>query len=193
MPENDGRPPNHRGGENSRVQALRFVFLDRDGVLNRDLGPAYVARWEEFELLPGALEGVARLSQAGLTVIVVSNQRGISTGEVKPEALRDIHRRLADEVERVGGKISAFYVCPHDRDCTTCRKPAIGLYHQARRDFPDITPENSAMIGNSPTDMEFAEVIGMKAILIGDEKVQAGNISRTASSLLEAADFLVSG
>lgn len=187
--------------ENSfQSSALRTVFLDRDGVLNRKMPEDhYVRSWNEFEPLPGVRESIARLKQAQLSVIVVSNQRGIARGFYTAEDVRNIHNALQDWLQSAGAHIDAFFFCPHDKQQCGCRKPLPGLFYQARARFPDITAESSVMIGDSLSDIQFGHRLGMRTIFLdGDPLLQKpGVISarRLAdlcfSSLPEATEALL--
>lgn len=183
---------------------LRTVFLDRDGVLNRKMPEGqYVTAWQHFQLLPGVPEAIAELNQAGLRVLVITNQRGIALGLYTPADVDHIHTELQAELARSGAKIDAFYFCPHDKKQCNCRKPLPGLFEQAQADFRDITAETSLMIGDSLSDIEFGRNLGMKTVFIsGDEtarkhqKPGAGQAEKLAgsiaSSLSEAVKNLLS-
>jgi D-glycero-D-manno-heptose 1,7-bisphosphate phosphatase len=146
---------------------LRTIFLDRDGVLNEKMPEGrYVTDWTEFQLLAGVPEAVARMNRAGLRVIVVSNQRGVSLGLYSAAQVDGIHARFQHQLAEHGAHIDAFYFCPHDKNQCDCRKPLPGMFDQARRDFPDITPQTSVMIGDSLSDIEFGRGIGMRTIFI---------------------------
>lgn len=143
------------------------MFLDRDGVLNEKMPEGhYVTRWEEFRVLPGVPEGIARLNQAGIGVIVVSNQRGIARGLYTTADLDGIHARFQELLRSRGARVDAFFACPHDKDQCDCRKPLTGLYDQARARFAEISPTTSVMIGDSLGDMEFGRQLGMATLFI---------------------------
>ncbi len=179
---------------------LVTIFLDRDGVVNekRPEG-SYVTRWEEFHLLPGVAEAIARLNRAGLRVIVVSNQRGIALGLYSAADLEAIHARLQQELALSGAHIDAFYFCPHDKNACDCRKPLPGMFLQAQRDFPSIDAATSVMIGDSAVDVEFGRRLGMRTLFIdGDPALQkpgtheAGNAATARfPSLAAAVDALL--
>jgi len=146
---------------------FRTVFLDRDGVINRKLPEGqYVTAWQHFHLLPGVPEAIAHLNQAGLRVIVVTNQRGIALGLYAPSDVDHIHIQLNERLAQSGAHIDGFYFCPHDKDQCNCRKPLPGLFEQAQKDFPDIQPETSLIIGDSLSDIEFGKNLSLKTIFI---------------------------
>ena len=148
------------------ASAARFLFLDRDGVINRMKPHDYVKTWEEFVFLPGALSALRKWAAAFERIILVSNQRGVGRGLMTEEALEEIHRRMAAEIFRAGGRLDAIYVCTAVSDEDPRRKPNPGLFADACADFPEITPEASVMLGDTPSDMAFAAACGMRGILV---------------------------
>jgi D-glycero-D-manno-heptose 1,7-bisphosphate phosphatase len=171
------------------------VFLDRDGVLNRKLPEgAYVSDWAQFEWLPGAVDAIARMNRAGLTVIVVSNQRGIALGRLTRAQLELIHSNMRSYLARHNARLDAIYYCPHDNGQCNCRKPDTGLFDQAMKDFPQVKAESSVVIGDSLSDMQAGQRLGMKTIFIeGDADRQKPGATAAATladavagSLLEA-------
>ena len=178
---------------------LRTVFLDRDGVLNRKMPEGqYVTGWQHFELLPGVPEAVARLNQAGLRVVVVTNQRGIALGLYTAADVQYIHSQLQAVLGQSGAHIDGFYFCPHDKKECNCRKPLPGLFEQAKVEFPEIEPTTSVMIGDSLSDIEFGRNVGMRTIFIeGDSEHRKPGAERAAGmadncfrSLLDAVNSL---
>jgi D-glycero-D-manno-heptose 1,7-bisphosphate phosphatase len=176
---------------------VRYVFLDRDGVLNRKMPEGvYVSDWAQFEWLPGAVEAVARMKHAGLTVIVVSNQRGIALGRLTTMQLERIHENMQDHLARNDAQLDAIYYCPHDHGECYCRKPGPGLFEQAFKRFPEANATNSVVIGDSLSDIQAGEQLGMKTIFIQGEpdRQKAGAdaavtlADAVADSLLQAAE-----
>lgn len=125
-----------------------------------------MTRWEEFHPLPGIPEAIARLNRAGVRVIVVSNQRGVSLGHYTVADVESIHSRFQELLGDAGAHVDGFYFCPHQKHSCTCRKPLSGLFEQARAQFPDIAAETSVMIGDSLSDIEFGQRLGMRTIFI---------------------------
>jgi D-glycero-D-manno-heptose 1,7-bisphosphate phosphatase len=160
-------PPKGPSQTPSQSGRLQTVFLDRDGVINRKLPEGqYVTGWQHFHLLPGVPESIARLNQAGLRVIVVTNQRGIALGLYSAEDVKAIHTQLNQILAEHSAHVDAFYFCPHDKKECRCRKPLPGLFEQAQVDFPQIAPDTSLIIGDSLSDIEFGRNLGMKTIFI---------------------------
>lgn len=183
----------------SKQAPIDAVFLDRDGVINRKRPePEYVTSWQEFEILPGVPGAIRRMNDAGLRVIVVSNQRCIALGLCTRAEVESIHERLQEVLALAGGRIDRIYICEHDRGECDCRKPRTGLFRQAVADFPSIQAETSVMIGDSLPDMEFGRRAGLRTIFVeGDPKTRRGGWQRGQSiadarcaSLVEAVDLV---
>lgn len=144
----------------------KIAFLDRDGVINVNLGKGdYVTKWEEFKFLPGAISGIKLLNAAGYKVIVVTNQRGISQKIMTEKDLQKIHQMMVAYIRFSGGEIDQVYYCPHDRDVCVCRKPGIGMFLQAEMLYV-IDKKNSLMIGDSRSDIEAGENYGIHSYLL---------------------------
>ena len=149
------------------TRKVRTVFLDRDGVLNQKMPEGqWVTRWADFHVLPGVPETIAKLNQAGLRVVVVSNQRGIALGRFSSADVEAIHTAFQKLLKTHGAHVDAFYFCPHDRLECNCRKPLPGMFEQARGEFPEISATTSAMVGDSLPDVEFGRRLGMLTVFI---------------------------
>ena len=166
-------------GELGYLKNIEFVFLDRDGVLNRKPAAGkFVTCWQEFELLPGAAEAVATLNRSACKAIVVTNQRGVALGLYSLSELADMHERLQRELAAHGGRLDAIYVCPHDEGQCACRKPLTGLFEQAFRDFPAATAHNSVMVGDSLRDIEAGFRVGMATVLVDEATGSSEELQR---------------
>ncbi len=146
---------------------IKYLFLDRDGVINRRLPGAYVARPDEFELLPGVGEAIRDFNRWFERVVVVTNQQGIGKGLMLEEDLEQVHRFFRAKLDKAGAWVDGIYYCPHlsGAGCN-CRKPASGLAEQARDEFPEIDFSQSLMVGDSPSDMVFGKNLGMQVAWI---------------------------
>lgn len=145
---------------------MKTVFLDRDGVINRNLENDYVKSWSEFEFLPHAVEAIGLLTHAGYQLIVVTNQACINKGILSPKTLSEIHRNMLAEIEDTGGRIRAVYYCPHrdDENCT-CRKPKPGMLLQAASEYK-IDIDNTYLIGDSNRDIQAGNEFGVCSLLV---------------------------
>lgn len=167
---------------------VQYVFLDRDGVINRKLPEGeYVSAWHHFHLLPGAEEAIAALNRSGRVVIVITNQRGVALGRYTEADVRAVHDGLQSHLNRSGAHVDAFYFCPHDKNECNCRKPKTGLFEQALRDFPEASEKNSIVIGDSLSDIEAAHNFGAPSIFIeGDPQFQKAGAEK-ARALADAS------
>lgn len=170
---------------------IAFVFLDRDGVINRKAPEGqYIARWSEVEILPGVEAAIAALNRSGRRVIVVSNQRGIALGLYTRNDVEALHAQLQAHLAGYGAHIDAFYYCPHDEGECDCRKPGTGMFQKAFEDFPEASAANSIMIGDGLPDMEAAGALGMRSIFVEGEpltrKAGAGRAAELADLAVES-------
>lgn len=186
--------------KDSHTSSRHTIFLDRDGVVNKKMPEGkYVTSWSEFRLLPGVAEAIARLNREEMRVIVVSNQRGVALGLYSASDVDVIHKSLQNALRPHGAHVDAFYFCPHDKRQCNCRKPLPGLFEKAVAAFPDIEAENSTMIGDSVSDMEFGQGLGMRTIFIeGDVEHRKPGADQARAladqcylSLAEAVDGLL--
>ncbi len=146
------------------------VFFDRDGIVNVSPGPGpgpdrYVRQWSEFRLQPAFLDALRVVRRRGYEAAIVTNQRGIATGELERAAVDDIHRRLLLRLQADGLALLEIAVCPHEAGCCECRKPAPGLLLDlARRHGIDLAA--SWMVGDAETDVEAGHRAGCRAVLV---------------------------
>jgi D-glycero-D-manno-heptose 1,7-bisphosphate phosphatase len=171
----------------------RAAFLDRDGVINRKAREGgYVTRWEEMEILPGVAEAIALLNQAGLRVIVVSNQRCVAKGLVTAADLEALHHRMCEVLASAGATIDAIYYCPHEEEpACRCRKPQPGMLFDAAREH-DIDLSLSWIIGDSKADVEAGRSAGCRTALIaGSDESKRLQPDVVAASLLDAVQQIL--
>ncbi len=131
-----------------------LIVLDRDGVINED-SDHYIRSPEQWVPLPGALQAIARLSQAGWQVAVATNQSGLARGLFDSTALEAMHAKMHRLAEAEGGRIDLVVYCPHGPDDSCdCRKPAPGLFREIARHFgrPDL--QGVPVVGDSRRDLE---------------------------------------
>lgn len=144
---------------------MRLVILDRDGVINED-SDEYIRSPDEFLPIPGSLEAIARLNQAGYTVAVATNQSGIGRGYFDLQTLEAMHSKLRTMLAEAGGRIDGIFYCPHtpDDQCD-CRKPKPGLLLQIASHF-GVPLVGVPAIGDSLRDIEAARAVGAKPVLV---------------------------
>lgn len=139
------------------------VFIDRDGVINRN-PPNYVKTWEEFLFFAGVLPALNRMSSLPWPIVIVTNQSVVGRGILTGRALEDIHARMLEEIEKAGGRVDGLYVCPHhpDEGCD-CRKPQPGLLLRAAGEM-DIDLPGSVFLGDSHSDVLAAVRAGVQPV-----------------------------
>lgn len=153
---------------------MKIIILDRDGVINQD-SDKFVKNVDEFVLIPGSVDAIASLSQAGFKVIICTNQSGLGRGLFSMEELNDIHEKLHQSVEQAGGSIDAIVFCPHtNEDKCDCRKPKPGMIIDICERFHVEDMSQVVMIGDSIRDLQAIHTAGGRAIL-----VKTGNGKKT--------------
>lgn len=174
----------------------QFLFLDRDGVINTRLPGEYVTNPNDFIFCEGVLEALVILAPLFERIVVVTNQAGIGKGLMSMENLEAVHQKMLLGVTSAGGRIDRAYCCPNiPADNAPCRKPNTGMGLQAVLDFPEIIFEQSWMVGDSASDIEFGQRLGMKTALVEGKIEDAGklknmNVDWSGNSLLEFAQNL---
>jgi D-glycero-D-manno-heptose 1,7-bisphosphate phosphatase len=141
------------------------IFLDRDGVINRNRSD-HVKSWSEFEFLPGTLEALRRLTQLGWPVVVISNQAVVGHGLVSRQTVEEINAHMVAVVQSVGGRIDQVLYCPHrpEEGCD-CRKPRPGLLLRAA-DRLGLDLSRSFFVGDAESDVRAAQAVGCRPVLV---------------------------
>ncbi|WP_165677213.1 D-glycero-beta-D-manno-heptose 1,7-bisphosphate 7-phosphatase [Metapseudomonas otitidis] len=144
---------------------MKLLILDRDGVINHD-SDAYIKSLDEWVPIPGAIEAIARLSHAGWTVAVATNQSGIARGYYLVETLDAMHARLRELVAGQGGNVGLIIHCPHGPDdgCD-CRKPKPGMLLQIA-EYYDVPLSGIWFVGDSSGDLEAARAVDCQPVLV---------------------------
>lgn len=177
---------------------LQAVILDRDGTLNVER-EGWLTRPDQMELLPGVGAAVARLNQAGLLVVVATNQSAVARGHLTLDGLAVVHERLAALLAKHGARLDAFVSCPHgpDSDCD-CRKPRPGLILAAAR-LLSFAPAAAIMVGDAARDLQAARAAGCAGtVLVRSGKGRAteaqlapGEATHVADDLAAAVDWIL--
>lgn len=142
------------------------AFVDRDGTIIHERD--YLSEPAGVELLPGAVEGLRALQEAGYVIVVVTNQSGIARGLYDEAAYEAVQRRLIAMLAERGIVVAGSYHCPHHPDFSgacDCRKPAPGLFLRAIREH-HLDPARSLFIGDRLRDVEPARELGGRAFLV---------------------------
>lgn len=160
---------------------MKLIVLDRDGVINFD-SASFIKSPAEWKPIPGSLEAIARLHQAGYRVIVATNQSGVGRNLFDMDTLNAIHQKMHHAVTAAGGRIDAIFYCPHtaDADCD-CRKPKPGMFKRIAGCF-NVDMTGVPAVGDSLRDLQAADQVGARAYLVltgKGEKTQAeGNLPK---------------
>ncbi|MBT8036555.1 MAG: HAD-IIIA family hydrolase [Verrucomicrobiae bacterium] len=154
----------------SDVRKLRAVFLDRDGVINREQG--HITRLEDFHILPGVADAIARLNAKDILTVLVTNQSGLARGMISESQLMAIHRHLQESLSQAGGYLDKIYYSPWHPDTSLRggvkkwlgdhpdRKPGAGMLTKAMTEF-NLEPSEVCLIGDSKKDWKAAETAGV--------------------------------
>ena len=165
---------------------IKLVVLDRDGVVNHE-SPAFIKSANEWRAIDGSLDAIARLTAAGYTVAVASNQSGIGRGLLSEEDLASIHNKMNSEVKAAGGVIDRIEYCPHLPDAACdCRKPLPGMLHLLAQHY-GISMAGVPVIGDSERDLAAARAAGARPIL-----VLTGNGENTLSHYIGSGEAIES-
>jgi D-glycero-D-manno-heptose 1,7-bisphosphate phosphatase len=186
----------------------RAVFLDRDGTVNVEVG--YLRDLADLRLIDGAGAAIRLLNEAGLKVVLVTNQSGVARGYFPESLVNEAHVRLDRMLREEGARIDAVYYCPHHPTAGNssytvacdCRKPGTGLIDRAARDL-DIDVKRSYMVGDKWSDVELGQRAGARSILVqsgfapddpgNTRPVHISDPDFIARTILEAADWIVQG
>lgn len=165
---------------------MKLIILDRDGTINFDRDD-YVRSPEQWQPLPGALEAIARLNQAGWHVVVASNQSGLGRGLFDATALNAMHAKMHKMLSAVGGKIDAVFYCPHTPgEGCDCRKPAPGLFAQILQRYGvDANDATVHAVGDTPRDLQAAVAANCQPHLVLTGKAELLRGSLHNGQLLE--------
>ncbi|HEV2388443.1 MAG TPA: HAD family hydrolase [Candidatus Acidoferrales bacterium] len=177
----------------------RAAFLDRDGTIAEEVG--YLNHLSRFHLFPFAAEAIRRLNEAGLAVVVVTNQAGATRSFFPEEFIPQVHEHMVRLLAAEGARIDAIYYCPHSREqACDCRKPRTGLLERAAREH-DLEFEGSFVVGDRYADVQMAHSAGCRGILVmtgyGRGEYQwfhdrwARQPDSVVENLLDAADVIL--
>jgi len=165
----------------------KAVFVDRDGTIARDV--PYCSSPEDFELLPGVVEGIRLLNEHGFKFVVITNQSGIARGYFTEEMLAMIHDKMRGDLAKYNAHLDAIYYCPHhpDDNCD-CRKPQPKMVFQAASDL-GVDLKQSYVIGDSDADVEMARRAGCRAAVGVGQAVKC-TADYSATSFMDAVMWI---
>ena len=151
---------------------MKLVILDRDGVINYE-SEHFVKSPAEWKAMPGSLEAIAKLTQAGYHVVVATNQSGIGRGLFDMDTLNAMHSKMHRAVQAVGGRIDAVFYCPHSADTNcNCRKPRPGMFERISSCF-NTGLSGVYAVGDSQRDLQAAAAAGAQPVLVLTGKGEA--------------------
>ncbi len=158
---------------------MKLVVLDRDGTINSD-SDRYIKSPAEWKPIPGSLEAIARLSQAGWRVVVATNQSGIERGLFDVATLNAIHAEMHRRVAQAGGRIDAVFFCPHAAAShCACRKPQPGMLKEIGARL-NVALAGVPVVGDAQRDLHAAAAVGAKPFLVltgkGRKTQEAGDL-----------------
>src|SRR3989442_655972 len=174
------------------------VFLDRDGVINRGR-PGYVRTPDQFQFLPGAMDGMRLLQDRGWHLVIVTNQDAAGWKLLPEPQLAKVHDRMLAALDKEGVHVAEIYYCPHNvlSDCA-CRKPRPGMLLAAARNLC-VRPRGAWMVGDKPSDVETGRAFGCRTAWVGPKswrkrfaaEVRPLSPDVVADGLLDAARAIV--
>lgn len=194
------------GGLSPEKRMSRAVFLDRDGTVNEEVG--YLRDLDQLRLIPDAGAAIRRLHEAGLMVVLVTNQSGVARGYFPESLVHEAHERLEQMLAKEGARIDAVYYCPHHPTAgnthytmtCTCRKPGTGLIDQAAEDL-GLDVKRSFVVGDKWSDVELGQRAGARSVLVrsgfapddpGNKRpLHINDPDFIAHTLTEAADWII--
>ncbi len=156
---------------------MKLIILDQTGVINQSR-ETFIKTPEEWIPIPGSLEAIARLTQAGYRVVIVTNQSGIGRGLLDMATYNAINDKMYKAVNHAGGRIDAIFFCPHtSADQCACRKPATGMFDEITQRY-GVNLKNVAAVGDSLKDLQAADAAGAIPLLVltgNGQKTRADN------------------
>lgn len=176
---------------------MKLIILDRDGVVNFD-SDQFIKSPDEWKPIPGSLEAIARLNQAGYRVVLATNQSGIGRGLFDMATLNTIHDKMHKALAQAGGRIDALFFCPHTADSKCeCRKPKPGMFEEISKRF-NMELDGVPAIGDSLRDLQAAVSLGAQPILVrtgkGEKTLATGDLPQGTlvfADLAEAVQYLI--
>lgn len=144
---------------------MKLIILDRDGVINFD-SAQFIKSPDEWRPIPGSLEAIAKLEEAGYRVVIATNQSGVGRGLFDMDTLNAINDKMIRMVGQAGGRIDAIFFCPHAADSPCeCRKPKAGMFHQIAERF-NVDLKGVPTVGDSLRDLQAGNAVGCTSYLV---------------------------
>jgi len=179
----------------------KVIFIDRDGVINKDPGGwtehSYVTRWQDFHFLEGSLDALTLFKKFGFKVVIISNQAGVGRNLFSREDLDRVTVKMLTAISNHGGMIENIYYCTHKKeDNCNCRKPKTGMLEDAMDKY-EVRPQETYFIGDSIVDVEAGARLGIETVFVLSGKTSLEESRKwpikpdhVFSNLLEAARWI---
>ena len=181
----------------------KYLFIDRDGVVNEDPGGwtefGYVTRWEDFRVIPGVIEALKKMTDAGYRIIIISNQQCVGKGYLPEEELYKLTDSIKGILREAGADVAGIYYCIHKKeDNCECRKPKSGLFRMAQDELGIKSFDGFFYIGDTQRDVEAGKSAGLKTILVLSGKSRYDDVEHweykpdyICKNLTEAVDTIL--
>lgn len=164
LPQAQPQPKIHWAGGEFRTKCV--IGLDRDGVINRDLG-TYCFRPEDFDPIPGSIDAIATLRRKGYKIVVITDQGGIEKGLYTENDVEDVHNKMFQLLGEAGcSSIDAVYYSASSRKDDPFAKPNVGMFKRCEREIPDIKFNQGYYVGDKMKDLKAAMRMGARPILV---------------------------
>lgn len=176
------------------LKDCKYLFLDRDGVINvRKMG-GYILSYDEFVFINGVKEAFKIFSSCFDRIVIITNQQGIGKGLMKEEDFLLLSNKMIDEIKQEGGRVDKIYFCSAlKEEKSKMRKPEIGMGLKAKEDFKEIDFNRSIMVGDSMSDMLFGSRLSMQTVFINNHTetdIDNKIIDKEFNSLIEFAKYI---
>jgi D-glycero-alpha-D-manno-heptose 1-phosphate guanylyltransferase len=167
------------------------LFLDRDGVFNHQIINDYVKQVHELKIIDGVPQAIADFTKIFGKLLMVTNQQGVGKGLMTIDDLDHLNGYIVNLCETYGGKIEKIYFAPQLREeNSNYRKNGTGMGLHAKFDFPDIDFSKSILIGDSESDIEFGTKLGMKTVMLRNNRNLTTNADYIFENLHQVAKAL---
>lgn len=175
----------------SEIDKTWTLFLDRDGVINEKIDNDYVKRPEDFKFIEGVLESLVCFKNSFNRIVIVTNQQGIGKKTMTVCNLEEVHSYMLKTAEEFGAPIDKVYFAPQlASENSIDRKPGIGMGLKAKQDFPEIDFKKSLLIGDSESDIEFGMNLGMKTIMLKNNRHVESKADLICENLKDVTNLL---
>jgi D-glycero-D-manno-heptose 1,7-bisphosphate phosphatase len=147
------------------MSTCKLVILDRDGVINHD-SDNYIRCPDDYLPIESSLRAIAAINQAGIPVVVATNQSGVGRGYYTQQTLDAIHAKMEQALSKHGAHVDNIYFCPHTPDAgCDCRKPSPGMLQAIADDYPQRFAQ-ALMVGDSWSDWQVAQAAQVEPYLV---------------------------